>query len=124
MIYPTVIAVMFVLIVNVMGIENMGTPVWWEGFIVGILTVLVWHTKEKVSRFLGLFGVIFLVFVAFGLGSNLSEEGKSFFNGMSLGMLPGFFISAWWRWDRFKPVLLTIAKMEDHKWLLRLLGEK
>jgi hypothetical protein len=124
MIYRTIIVYIFILTLSLIGFEQWGTSIWYEGCVAGFTLALVWHATKSTNKYLGIVGIIIFSATLFGLGNNLTNESRAFFNGMSLAMLPGLVVSALLRWNRFRPFLIMIARMEDHKWLLRFLGEE
>lgn len=124
MIYATIFAALFVVTMALTGTHHWGTALWWQGMAAGVTLGLVWHANRAAAKFLGLVGVSLLVAAALGFGTGLPSESQAFFNGMSLAMPIGFGLSAWWRWERFRPRLVMIAKAEHVQWLLRVLGER
>lgn len=124
MIYTALATILFVLGISLTGVESWGTANWWLGMLSGLTLALVWHANRSTTRVLGMLGLPLLLATALGLGSNLAQDARSFFNGMSLAMPLGFAISAWWRWNSFRPQLIRIARIENVQWLLRLLGER
>jgi hypothetical protein len=82
-----------------------------------------WHATDRTRKYLGIIGIAIFTATLFGFGKDFAIKAKAFFGGMSLGMLPGLILSAWWRWDRFKPKLQMIAKVENVQWLQKLLNK-
>jgi len=122
-IIPALITATVVIVVGVSNYDLWGSFTWWQGVAAGLVAALVWHANSSIPKVLGFLGFCLLFAIAIGAGENLSTQSRAFFNGMSLMMPVGYAISAWWRWDRFRPFLLEAATRENHKWLLRLLGE-
>ncbi|HBO2935152.1 TPA: hypothetical protein L4R50_000146 [Pseudomonas aeruginosa] len=123
-IYPSIAALMMILIMAVSGLPSWGTLSWYQGLLTGAATAFVWDASKPMSKAMGLVGIVLLAAVSLGFGSDLSHGSKIFFNGMSVGVIVGAAISVWWRWDRFRPRLVDQARREDVKWLLRMLGEQ
>jgi peptidoglycan/LPS O-acetylase OafA/YrhL len=101
-----------------------GSATWWQGIGAGLVLAMVWHAEKNITRILGAAGICFLFLVAIGLGSDLSDQSRAFFNGMSLAMPIGYALAAWWRWNKLRPKLVYAARHEKQTWLLKLLGEK
>lgn len=123
-IYPSIAALVMVLIMAVSGVPSWGTLSWCKGLVAGSAIAFVWHTNSLISKVMGLIGIVLLVAVSLGFGSDLTHDSKAFFNGMSIGVTVGAVISIWWRWDRFRPQFVEQARREGVRWLLRLLGER
>lgn len=124
LILTALLSAAFSIIVSVSNFELWGGFTWWQGIAAGLVTALVWHANSIIPRVFGLLGIFLLFAAAIGAGDNLSVESRAFFNGMSLMLPVGFAISAWWRWDRFRPYLVDAAVRENQQWLLGLLGER
>jgi hypothetical protein len=122
-IYAAIGAVILVLIAGVSGIGFWGTLPWYLGALAGLAQALVWYASKAARAFMGLIGIGLLVAVTLGAGDDLSGETRAFFNGCSLAIPVGFALIAYLRWSSFKPKLITVARVEKVKWLLRLLGE-
>lgn len=123
-IYPSIAALMMILLMAVSGVSSWGTFAWCKGLIAGGAIAFVWQASKPISKVMGLAGFVLLVAVSLGFGSDLTQGSKVFFNGMSIGVIVGAAISVWCKWDRFRPRLVEQARLEDVKWLLRLLGER
>lgn len=123
-IYPSIAALVMILIMAVSGLPSWGTLSWCKGLVAGTAIAFVWHASSPISKVMGLIGIVLLVAVSLGFGSDLTHSSKAFFNGMSIGVTVGAVISVWLRWDRFRPQFVEQARREDVKWLLRLLGER
>lgn len=123
-IYSSLAAALFCLVTSLSGYAHWGTSTWWQGAAAGFVLALVWNANRTIPKFMLVVGVGMLLFVAFGGAEGLQSNSRGFFNGMSLFMVLGFVVSGWWRWKSIRPTLVIIAKYENVRWLLRLMGER
>ncbi|EKF7416707.1 hypothetical protein ACK249_003746 [Pseudomonas aeruginosa] len=123
-VYTSITALFFSLVTGIAGFEFWGTKPWWQGCAAGFALAIAWIGNRTVARLMGVFGILLLAWIALGNANELTSHTRAFFNGMSLAMPFGFAIFIWWRWQVFRPKVVSIANIEGVNWLLRLLGER
>jgi len=117
----------FLFITSITALQNMalwGTNAWWQGLAAGYVLGMIWLGNRRVAMTVLPLMLGLLAWIVFTPGASLSLQTRSVFSGMSIALPFGIATTLVWRWKSYRPTLVTIARIERHHWLLRLLGEK
>lgn len=123
-VYLCAVSFLFWLLAGLSGYATWGSEVWWYGLAVGSGTAFAWFRFRRAGKQLGMVGLVLLVAIALGFGNDLTSEGRTVFNGASIGFGLAGAVIAYLRWETLRQHLIIVARHEGHQWLLRMLGEE
>jgi len=122
-IYTGLISFGLTLIMVLSGVDMFGLGLWWFGLCSGVILGTIWFFFRQTGLLLGAAGLCLLALALFGHLA-LERESRAMFNGTALGFWLGLGISSALRWSHVKPRLLSLARLEEVRWLSFLLGDR
>lgn len=124
LVYACLAAVAIAVIGAIQNLELWGSSPWWQGVLAGYALGVIWPCSRKIGLVVSPMVLGLAFWVGFVPGASLSLQTRALFCGMSMALPLGMVTTLLWNWKSFRTSLVTVARFEGHRWLLRLLGEE